>query len=110
MKVFKLHQEVCGTDEPNDTLTDYKSVKSKVKIKRSAPNSGNKNDVKTAVLLNHLSNFWKSLEIALINCESNLILTWPPDCVLSFCNWGNKISNNRYKTLCSNINFINLRQ
>ena len=33
MKVFKLHQEVCGTDEPNDTLTDYKSVKSKVKIK-----------------------------------------------------------------------------
>ena len=32
--------------------------------------------------LKHLSNFWKTLEILLINCEINLILTWSEKCVL----------------------------
>ena len=35
-----------------------------------------KNDVKVAVPLKHLSNFWKSLNIPLINCEVELILTF----------------------------------
>ena len=32
--------------------------------------------------LKHLSNFWRNFEILLINCESNLILTWSKDCVI----------------------------
>ena len=32
--------------------------------------------------LKHLSNFWKTLEMPLINCEVNLILTWSRDCVI----------------------------
>ena len=28
------------------------------------------------VILKHLSNFWKTLNISLINCEIELILTW----------------------------------
>ena len=32
-------------------------------------NNLTKNDVKTAVPLKHLSNFWRSLNIPLINCE-----------------------------------------
>ena len=35
------------------------------------------------VSLKYLSNFWKTLEIFSINCESNLILTWSEKCVLS---------------------------
>ena len=35
-----------------------------------------KNDVKVVVPLKHLSNFWRSLNIPLINCEVELILTW----------------------------------
>ena len=35
------------------------------------------------VPLKYLSNFWKTLEMALINCEINLILTWSADCVIS---------------------------
>ena len=35
-----------------------------------------KNYVKIAIPLKHLSNFWKYLNIALINCEVELILTW----------------------------------
>ena len=35
-----------------------------------------KNDVKIVIPLKHLSNFWKNLNIPLINCEVELILTW----------------------------------
>ena len=41
-----------------------------------------KNDVKVVVPLKHLSNFWRHLDIALINCEVELILTWFKNCVL----------------------------
>ena len=30
-----------------------------------------------------LSNFWRTLEMPLINCEVNLILTWSKDCVIT---------------------------
>ena len=41
-----------------------------------------KNDVKVVVPLKHLSNFWRHLDIPLINCEVELILTWCKNCVL----------------------------
>ena len=34
------------------------------------------------VTLKYLSNFWRSLEIPLINCEVNLILNLSADCVI----------------------------
>ena len=33
------------------------------------------------VTLKYLSNFWRTLEIPLINSEMNLILTWSANCV-----------------------------
>ena len=41
-----------------------------------------KNDVKVVVPLKHLSNFWRHLDISLINCEVELILTWFKNCLL----------------------------
>ena len=41
-----------------------------------------KDDVKVVVPLKHLSNFWRHLDIPLINCEVELILTWLKNCVL----------------------------
>ena len=41
-----------------------------------------KNDVKIVVPLKYLSNFWRHLNIPLINCEVELILTWFKNCVL----------------------------
>ena len=35
------------------------------------------------VPLQYLSNFWRTLEMPLINCEINLILTWSVNCVIS---------------------------
>ena len=37
------------------------------------------------ILLKYLSNFWRTLEMLLINCEINLILTWSVNCVMSNC-------------------------
>ena len=34
------------------------------------------------VLLKHLSNFWRALEMPLINCNINLILTWSANCLI----------------------------
>ena len=42
-----------------------------------------KNETEVAIPLKHLSNFWRSLNIPLINCEVELILTWSKNCVLA---------------------------
>ena len=54
----------------------------KVKITGRTGNNGTK-DVEIMVPLKYLSNFWRTLEMQLINCEVNLILTWSSTCVLS---------------------------
>ena len=41
------------------------------------------NNVKIVVPLQYLSNFFRSLEIPLINCKIHLELSWTKDCVLS---------------------------
>ena len=33
--------------------------------------------------LKNLSNFWRTVDMPLINCEINLILTWSKNCVLT---------------------------
>ena len=57
------------------------SFKSKAKITGQTGNNGAK-DVEIMVPLKYLSNFWRTLEMPLINCEVNLILTWSSSCVL----------------------------
>ena len=60
-------------------LTD--SFNFKLKITGRTGNDGTK-DVEIMVPLKYLSNFWRTLEMPLINCEVNLILTWSSSCVL----------------------------
>ena len=43
----------------------------------------NRNGVKIAVPLKYLSNFWRSLEMPLINCKVELSLKWDKNCILS---------------------------
>ena len=69
-------------DEPNNNLTDSESFRSKIKI-GNTPADGNTNDVEMFVPLKYLSNFWRILEMPLINCEVNLILTWSSTCVIT---------------------------
>ena len=50
---------------------------------------GTKN-VELMVPLKYLSNFWRTLEMLLINCETNLILTWSKNCVIVSTNVANQ--------------------
>ena len=68
-------------DGPNDNLANSESFKSKVKIIGKSPNNGNTKDVE--IPLKYRSNFWRTLEMPLINCEVNLILTWSKGCVIT---------------------------
>ena len=61
-------------------------MKSKIKITGETPNNNNVKDVEIMVLLKYLCNFWKTLEMPLINCEVNLILTRSSTCVITDSN------------------------
>ena len=70
-------------DHPNDNITQSESFKSKIKITGKTPAAGNAKDVEIIIPLKYLCNFWRTLEMPLINCEANLILTLSPTCVIS---------------------------
>ena len=60
-------------------IFDYKtSITGKLK-----GNNVEKDDAKIVVPLKYLSNFWKTLNIPVINCEVSLTLTWSENCVLT---------------------------
>ena len=65
-------------DEPSNLLSsNSKSFKYKTNIVgKITENNHSLTDAKVVTPLKHLSNFWKSLDIPLINCEVELILTW----------------------------------
>ena len=73
-------------DDPNDNLANSESFKSKIKITGKTPNNDNEKDVEIMVPLKYLSNFWRTLEMPLINCEVNVILTWSSTCVVTNSN------------------------
>ena len=56
-------------------LGNNTSFESKVKITGKTPAAGNTKYVKIAIPLKYLNNFWKTLEMLLVNCEINLIRT-----------------------------------
>ena len=71
----------------NDEITEFTagnptdSFNFKAKITGRTGDDGTKN-VEIMVPLKYLSNFWRPLEMPLINCEVNLILTCSSTCVL----------------------------
>ena len=73
-------------DEPDDDLEDSESFKSKIKTTGKTPDDDNEKDVEIMVPLKYLSNFWRTLEMPLINFEVNLILTWSSTCVITDSN------------------------
>ena len=82
-------------DETSDPLSsDSESFKYKNNITGNTYNIGDgeegydankvgKNETKVVIPLKYLSNFWRSLNIPLINCELELISTWPKNCILA---------------------------
>ena len=54
-------------------------------------NIAGKVNVEIMVPLKYLSNFWRTLEMPLINCEVELILNWSANCVIIYTNVDNQV-------------------
>ena len=82
-------------DEPSNPLSsNSESFKYKTSITGNTYDAGagqavygaskvGKNETEVVITLKHLSNFWRTLNIPLINCEIELILTWSKNYVLA---------------------------
>ena len=78
-------------DEPNSgannninyLIKDSKCFDYKTSITGKLEGNITEKEVEIVVPLKHLSNFWRTLDMPLINCEINLILTWSENCVLT---------------------------
>ena len=71
--------------QPSDPLsTNSESFKYKTSIvgKTSQDNDSLKNE-EVVIPLKYLSNFWRNLDILLINCEVEIIVNWSKNCVLA---------------------------
>ena len=88
----------CKRDEPPEdnavadlTVDNWSSFKYKIKLLGNIPQLDayadaarvRRLDIKVVVPLKYLSNFFRSLEMPLINCKIKLNLTWKKECVLS---------------------------
>ena len=75
--------------------TNSFNFKTKITGQASADNNdGNiagRVDVEIMVPLKHLSNFWRTLEMPLINCEIELILDWSANCVIIYTDVDNEV-------------------
>ena len=107
MPIYNLHEyskyyrKATGSlwnyyrDEPSNPLSsNSESFKYKTSIKGNICNVGDgeagydagkvgENKTKVVLPVKHLSNFWRDLNIPLINCEVELVLTWSKNCVLA---------------------------
>ena len=102
MNTVKIIKKTTGSlwnyyrDEPSNLLsTNSESFKYKTSITRNTynvddddddnydANKVGKDEAEVVIPLKHLSNFWRSLNIPLINCGVELILTWSKNCVLA---------------------------
>ena len=83
---FKRDEKNMNNENPADvTAADSSSFKQKPSFFEplTAADKGVFKDVKIAVPLKYFSNFWRSLEMSLINCKTHLELNWIKDCVMS---------------------------
>ena len=72
-------------DEPPNVKADVDANTTSLvyKSKLISGTDANINDVKLVVPLKYVSNFFRSLEMPLVNCKIDLELTWHKDCMIS---------------------------
>ena len=97
--------------------TDSFNFKTKI-TDQTAPDNNNGNvagtvDVKIMVPLKYLSNFRRTLEMPLINCEGELVLDWSANCVIIYTNVNDQVHTftitETNVPICSRSYFINSR-
>ena len=78
---FGRDEIIKNADLTNDD--NAPSFKHKASLIGNTEDDGTKTGVKIALPLKYLSNFWRSLEMPLINCKVELSLKWYETCLLT---------------------------
>ena len=78
---FKRDEITNNADVTNDD--NAPSFKHKASLIGDTGNNGSKNGIKIAVPLKYLINFWRLLEMSLINCKVELSLKWYEKCLIT---------------------------
>ena len=100
---FKRYEIINNEDVTNDD--NAPSFKHKASLIGDTGNNVRKTGIKIVVPLKYFSNFWRSLEMPLINCKAELSLKWYERCLLTAATTATfKITD--AKRLCSNCYFI----
>ena len=86
-EILAINNNGAIVDFDGANATDSFNFKTKITGQTAADNNnGNiagRVDVEIMVPLKYLSNFWRTLEMPLINCEVELILTWFAGCAIN---------------------------
>ena len=81
---YKRDETINNADVTNDNNDPSFKYKAKLIGDTVADGANRKKEgVKIAVPIKYMSNFWRSLEIPLINCRAELSLSWNENCMLS---------------------------
>ena len=87
--LWQFKRDEVSVDNADLTINNSQSFKYKAALVERTADVDNDNtnsfvkNTKTVVPLKYLSNFWRSLEMPLINCKVHLELNWTEDCILS---------------------------
>ena len=84
LEVYDYYRDEPALDKNNNIINFPTNNNNSVffKLKKITGKTGNdgRKDVNVMVPLIYLSNFWMTLEMPLINCKIDLILTWSVNC------------------------------
>ena len=100
--LWQYCKEIPAIDDDGDIVdfnganaTDSFNIKTKIMGQTAANNNDNniagRVNVEIMVPLKYVSNFWRTLEIPLINCEVELILNWSANCVTIYRDVDNQL-------------------
>ena len=94
-RLWKYLKDISAVNN-DDNIVDFNennatdSFNFKAKITGQTNDDGEIDNVEIMVPLKYLSSFWRTLEIPLINCEVDLILTWSTNCFVVSTNVANQ--------------------
>ena len=72
-----------GANAINYSIKDSDSFNFKTSLTGELEGNDTEKDFEIAIPLKYLSNFWRNLDMPLINCEVSLTLSWHENCVIT---------------------------
>ena len=72
-----------GNNRINYSIKDSKYFNYKTSLTGTLKGNDTEKDTEIAIPLKYLSNFWRNLDMPLINCEVSLTLSWYENCVIT---------------------------